>query len=321
MRRREFIAGLAGSAAWPLAARAQQPERVRRIGMLAGGVKTDLTNQARQGSLRQGLAKLGWIEGRNVRFDLRFSGGDPVRLRAQAEELVGLAPDVIVVTSGPAAQTLLQRTRTIPIIFTTLGDPVAIGLLKNIAHPEGNITGITNQHQSLGGKWLELLKEAAPRTARVALIFVPEMVNDQYFAAMDAVAEVLAVKAMRTPYRNATELERAIDTFAAEPNGGLVIMPPSTTGSTQAASCHELRQKVELVEQLIVEFTSSLVCGEFLLAFRGDFQRIPPYYDGSRLLGLIKPKQKVGKADNRSRAPAVLAADCLRESVIGAMGE
>ena len=183
--------------------------------------------------MREGLAKLGWIEGRNVRFDLRFSADDPDRLRAHADELVRLAPDVIVVVSGPATQALLQRTRTIPIVFTNVGDPVAIGLLKNIARPEGNATGITSLYQSLGGKWLELLKEAAPRTARVALIFAPENVNDQYFAVIDAAAEVLAVKAIRTPYRNAAELERAIDAFAAEPNGGLVMVPPPPSRSNR----------------------------------------------------------------------------------------
>jgi ABC-type uncharacterized transport system substrate-binding protein len=141
--------------------------------------------------------------------------------------LVNLAPDVIVVSAGPTTQALLQRTRAIPIVFTNVGDPAAIGLLRNIARPEGNATGITNQYQSFGGKWLQLLKEAAPRTARVALIFASENVNDQYFGVIDAAAESLAVKAMRTPYRNAAELERAIDALAAEPNGALVMVPPS----------------------------------------------------------------------------------------------
>jgi putative ABC transport system substrate-binding protein len=234
MRRREFITLLGGAAAaWPLAARAQQDGRVRRIGDLEVGAETDRSLQARWGAMQEGLAKLGWIEGRNIRFDRRFSAGDPDRLGAHADELVRLAPDVIVVASGPATQALLQRTRTIPIVFTYVGDPVAIGLLKNIARPEGNATGITNQYQSLAGKWLELLKEAAPRIARVALIFASENVNDQYFGVIDASAEALAMKALRTPYRDAAELERAIDTFAAEPNGGLVVVPPPPTPSNR----------------------------------------------------------------------------------------
>jgi putative tryptophan/tyrosine transport system substrate-binding protein len=219
MKRREFIAGLGGAVAWPLAARAQQAERVRRIGILSRG---DTTDRILQGDW---LAKLGWIEGRNVRFD-RFSADDPDRLRVLAGELVRLAPDVIVVISLPATRMVLQQTRTIPIVFSTVGDPVAGGLLQDIARPEGNATGITNQYQSLGGKWLELLKEAAPRTTRVAIMFAPENVNDQYFGVIDAAADALAVKAIRTPYRTAAELERAIDAFAVEPNGGLVMVPP-----------------------------------------------------------------------------------------------
>ena len=232
MKRRQFIAGLGSAAAWPAVARAQQDGRVRRIGILSGRDETDPIDQTQQNALREELAKLGWIEGRNVRFD--FRPGDPNRLRMYADELVRLAPDAIVVGGGPAAQALVQRTRIIPIVFTSVGDPVAIGLLKDIARPEGNATGITNQYQSFGGKWLELLKEAAPRTARVALIFAPETLNNQYFLAIDATAEVLGVKAIQTPYRNAAELERAIDNFAAEPNGGLVIVPaPPSTSNRQ----------------------------------------------------------------------------------------
>jgi putative tryptophan/tyrosine transport system substrate-binding protein len=215
MQRRGFITLLGGAAAWPIAAKAQQGERVRRIGILERGVATDRSVQVRQGAMREGLAKLGWIEGRNVRFDLRYSADDPDLLRAHADELVRLAPDVIGANSAAVARALLQRTRTIPIVFANVGDPVANGLLKNIARPEGNATGATSLFQSLGGKWLELLKEAAPRTTRVALIFAAEIGSQAYFAVIDSAAEVLGVKAIRTPYRNAAELERAIDAFAA----------------------------------------------------------------------------------------------------------
>jgi len=226
MRRREFISGLGGAAAWPVLARAQQGERVRQIGILVRGVETDRVVRAQLGVVREALAKLGWIEGRNVRFDLLYAADDPDRLRAHADELVRLAPDVIAVGSLPATRALLQRTRTIPIVFTNAGDPVAGGLLKNIGRPEGNVTGISNLFQSIGSKWLELLKAAAPRTAWVALIFAAEFGVENYLPVIDAAAEVLAVKAMRTPYRNAAELERAIDAFAAEPSGGLVMVPP-----------------------------------------------------------------------------------------------
>ncbi len=230
MRRRGFIALIGGAAAaWPLEVRAQQAERVRRIGVLWRGDVTEGVVQAQQGALREELAKLGWIEGRNVRFYLRYSADNPGRFRTLADELVDLDPDVIAASSFPVAQAVLRRTRTIPIVFINVADPVAGGLLKNIARPEGNATGITSNYQSMGGKWLELLKEAAPRTGRAALIFAPENVNNQFFGVIDAAAEALGMKAVRTSYRNAAELERAIDAFAAESNGALLMVPPPPT--------------------------------------------------------------------------------------------
>jgi putative tryptophan/tyrosine transport system substrate-binding protein len=249
MRRRDFIAGLAGTAAWPAVARAQQGARVRRIGILEVGDELDRANQARWDATRERLARLGWIEGRNARFEVRFSANDPDRMRVHADELVRLAPDVIAVASATATRALLQRTHTIPIVFTNVGDPVAMGLLKNIARPEGNATGITSLFQSLGGKWLELLKEAAPRTARVPLIFAPEIVSDQYFDVMDKAAEALALKTIRTPYRNAAELERAIANFAAEPNGGLLMVPPPPTPSNR-----------ELINRLAIKYRLPTNC-------------------------------------------------------------
>src|SRR5262245_324045 len=226
MRRRGFITGVCGTiAAWPLPVHAQQEGRVRRIGILDRGDEADRLIQGQQGAMREDLARLGWMEGRNVRFDHRFAAEDPQRLRLYADELVRLDPDVLVASSLAATRTLQQRTRTIPIVFVRIGDPVAGDVLQNIARPEGNVTGVTN-YQSLAGKWLELLKEAAPRTARIALIFVPGIVAEDYFDVIDTAAEVLGVKAIRTPYRNAAELERALDAFAAEPNGGLVMVPP-----------------------------------------------------------------------------------------------
>jgi putative ABC transport system substrate-binding protein len=230
MERREFITLIGGAAAaWPLDVRAQLDERVRRIGILWRGDVTEGTVQAQQGALREELAKLGWIEGRNVRFDVRYSADDPGRIRTHADELVGLGPDVIAASSNPVAQAVLQRTRTIPIVFINVADPVAGGLLKNIARPEGNATGITSNYQSMGGKWLELLREAAPRTRRVALIFAPESVNDQFFGVINATAEALAMKAVRAPYRDAAELQGAIDAFAADSNGALLMVPPPPT--------------------------------------------------------------------------------------------
>ena len=227
MRRREFIALLGGGAlAYLLVAHARQPERVGRIGILWRGDATEGVVEAQQGALQEELGKLGWIEGRNLRFELRYSADDPGRMRSQADELVGLRPDVIAASSFPVAKAVLQRTKTIPVVFINVADPVAGGLLKNIARPEGNATGITSNYQALGGKWVELLKEAAPRTTRAALIFARDNVNDQFFGVIEAEAEALAVKTVRMPYRDVAELQSAIETFAAESNGALLMVPP-----------------------------------------------------------------------------------------------
>jgi len=206
---------------------------------------TDQVTRERWDVMRAELAKLGWIEGRNARFEVRFFAGDSTRLGVHADELVRLAPDVIAVAFGPAAQALARRTSAIPIVFSSVGDPVAIGLLRNIARPEGNVTGIASQYQSLGGKWLELLKEAAPGLARVALVFAPDMVNNQYFGVIDAAAATLGIRTVLTPYRNPAELEHAIAAFAAEPNGALVLVPPPPTPMNR-----ELINRLALIHRL-----------------------------------------------------------------------
>ena len=220
MKRRDFITLLGGVAAWPLAARAQQEEKVRRIGVLAGTIEPTWL-----AALRDGLAKLGWIEGHNLRIDLRFTLGDPARMRADAVELVSLAPDVIVTTNRPGTAAVQEQTKTIPIVFTAGNDPVSNGLLQNIARPEGNTTGFSSTVDSLLGKRLELLKEAAPHITRVALVFDPQTVNVGFFPSIEAAAPLLDVKAIKTPVRDPLELVRAIDAFAAEPNGGLLVVP------------------------------------------------------------------------------------------------
>jgi putative ABC transport system substrate-binding protein len=224
--RRKCLAVLGGALVWPLAARAQPDGRVRRIGILSIFEQNDPINPPQLTALRESLAKLGWIEGHNVRFDIRYSGGDSRRLQTLADDLVHSAPDLLVVSSGPATRILQRQTRTIPIVFVNVGDPVASGLVTNIARPEGNMTGFTNFFESIASKWLELLKEAAPQMARVALVFVPEVVNDITFLTLEAAAKSLALTTTRTPYRDPSELERAIEAFASEPNGALVILPP-----------------------------------------------------------------------------------------------
>jgi putative ABC transport system substrate-binding protein len=234
MRRREFIAGLGSAAAWPVVARAQQADRVRRVGVLRLEPVYDEFTQTSIAALREGLEALGWKEGRNLQLDIRFAGGDPNAVGPYADELVNLAPGVIVVSANMVTTSVQRRTRTIPIVFIGGGDPVAGGLVKSLAHPEGNTTGITNLFPSMGGKWLELLRGVAPRVARVALLFNPELLRTTTFLAdAEAAAAASSVKAIRTPYRNATELERAVEVFAAEPNGAAMVLPPGIFGTNR----------------------------------------------------------------------------------------
>jgi putative ABC transport system substrate-binding protein len=235
MRRREFIAGLGGAAvAWPLAARAQQAERVRRIGLLVpfDGVLFGAVTGADLGPFREELAKLGWVEGRNLWIDLRSGRGDVDRIRSYAAELVSLDPDVFVTSSAVATNAVQQQTQTIPIVFFGAGGISESGdtVVRSVARPEGNTTGITNLYFSVGGKWLQLLKDAAPWLTRAAVIFNPDF-NRQilrgggYAAPIAAAAPLLGVQVIWTPYRSAVELEQAIARFAAEPNGGLILLP------------------------------------------------------------------------------------------------
>jgi putative ABC transport system substrate-binding protein len=234
IRRREFITLVGGAATWPVAARAQQPGQVRRIGVLLTGDEGDRASKIRLSWLSQDLSDLGWIDGRNLRLDLRWPGGDLDRIRMFAKDLVELKPDVIFVSSPAATQALQRQTQTIPIIFTGVGDPVVGGMLKNVARPEGNTTGVTNLIPSIGGKWLELLKEVVPRTSRIALIFNPDISTGAYFAPIEAAASLFAITVIKTPYRDAADLVRAIDAFAADADGGLIVLPPNPVASNRA---------------------------------------------------------------------------------------
>jgi putative ABC transport system substrate-binding protein len=234
LKRRDFITLLGGAAAWPLAARAQHPERVRRIGVLLGGDEGDPIAKNNFAWFPQRLAELGWTDGRNLRLDVRWAAGDLGRMQMYATELVDLKPEVMFVTTPAGTKALQRQTQKIPIIFTAIGDPVVGGMLKNVARPEGNTTGVTNLIPSIGGKWLELLKEAVPRTSRIALLFNPDISTGAYFAPIEAAASQFAVTLTRTPYRDAADLVRALDAFASEPNGGLIVLPPNPVGSNRA---------------------------------------------------------------------------------------
>jgi putative ABC transport system substrate-binding protein len=232
--RREFITLLGGAAAaWPVTARAQQPDQVRRVGILVGADENDPQIQSVVPAVRREFQKLGWIEGRNLSIDIRFGSDDPSRIRAYAAELVGLAPDALVVSTPTATRALQQATKSIPIVFTGIGDPVVAGVVASTARPEGNATGFTNFVASFGGKWLELLKEAAPGVTRVAIVFNPEVSTGGYFAPIEAAAPAIAVDVVRTPYRSSVELETKIAAFSVEPNGGLLVLPPTPVGANQ----------------------------------------------------------------------------------------
>ncbi len=226
MRRREFIAGLGSAAAWPLAARAQQGDRVRRIGVLMPGDENDPVGKARVSAFTQALADLGWTDGRNVRMDLRWDGGDINRIRALAQELVGLQPDIILTSSTPATVALQRETRTIPIVFANVSDPVASGIVARLDRPGGNITGFANCEASLGGKWLELLSEIAPGLKRAAIMFNPDTAPvSAYMPSFETAARSLKVVPIIAPVHSDVEIETAIIALGREPGGGLVVMP------------------------------------------------------------------------------------------------
>jgi putative tryptophan/tyrosine transport system substrate-binding protein len=232
MRRREFIALLGGAAAaWPLAARAQQPARSRRIGVLMNLASDDAEGQARLAAFHQGLQQLGWTVGRNVQIDYRWGAGDADRIRKFAAELVALAPDVILSTGSPSVAAFQQATRTVPIVFVTVVDPVSSGFVDTLARPGGNITGFALYEYSISGKWLQLLKEIAPRITRAAVIRDPALTaGGGQLGVIQAVAPSVGAEVTPVNVRDAGEIERAITGFARLPNGSLVVTASTLAG-------------------------------------------------------------------------------------------
>jgi putative tryptophan/tyrosine transport system substrate-binding protein len=237
VNRRHFITLLGGAAAaWPLAARAQQPGGIRRIGNLMNVAETDRESPARIAAFAEGLQQAGWIDGRNVRIDHRWAAGDAERYRRYAAELVALAPDVILATAGPSVVALQQATRTVPIVFVQLIDPVGAGLVASLARPGGNITGFTAFEYGMSAKWLELLKEIAPRVTRVAVVRDPGITAGiGQFAAIQVAAPSFGVELTPVDGRDAGEIERAVAAFAQGANGGLIV-----TASPAIAARREL---------------------------------------------------------------------------------
>ena len=232
MRRREFITLLGGAAAaWPMAARAQQGERMRRIGVLMAYAEGDREGASFVATFREGLQQLGWAEGRNIRIDFRWAALDAELMQRFAKELVALQPDIILSNTTPTTTALLQQTRTIPIVFVLVADPVGSGFVASFPRPGGNATGFTNIEPTMPSKWLELFKEIAPRIARVAALFNPATARyaEYYLGPLKAAAASFAVEASAAPVQDISEIEPIIAAQAREPNGGLIVMPDSFT--------------------------------------------------------------------------------------------
>jgi putative ABC transport system substrate-binding protein len=231
MRRREFIAGLGGAAAlWPLVARAQLGERVRRVPVFLGYAESDPIAQAQLGAFRQRLREFGWIEGQNIRIDSHFVSEDPEVLQRLVKDVVGTMPDVIVVNSNLPAAAVVASTHMIPIVFISLSDPIGSGFVETLPRPGGNATGFANFESEIGGKWLQLLMEIAPSIKRVGVVLHPETPpNIGFLRAAETAAPAFGVTLIAIGVHNTTEIERGIAAFAAEPNAGLVVVPHVVT--------------------------------------------------------------------------------------------
>jgi len=287
MRRREFIAILGGAAAWPLAARAQQ-SAMPHIGVLMGTSESDPEQRALVSTFVQALSNLGWQDGKNVGIEYRWAAGDANRLRSLAAELVSILPTVIFTQGTPATMAVQQESHPTPVVFVNVADPVGSGLIASLAHPGGNITGFTNYEEAIGGKWLELLKEVAPHVTRVAVIFNADNAGlSGSVHALEAVAPTLGIKLIAVPVRDAIAIERAIDDFGNEPNGGLLIF-----GDFLLMANRDLIVKLAALHHLAALYSlSQFAAGGGLMSYSIDsndlFRRASSYVD--RILRGAKP--------------------------------
>ena len=230
LKRRTFITLIGGAAAArPLAARAEKNDGVRRVSVIMGFAENDEVWQAYLASFRQGLQELGWTDGRNIRFDYRFTGDSEERMRAMAEEVVGLQPDVILVSTNSVVSATLKATRSIPIVFTWVSDPVGSGFVTNLPHPGGNITGFHNFEPAIGGKWVAFLKQIAPDLRRVAVVHVPEIVP-AFLHVIEAAAPSLGLSVTAAEVRNAADIDRVLSALGQE-GGGLIVTPSALTAT------------------------------------------------------------------------------------------
>jgi putative tryptophan/tyrosine transport system substrate-binding protein len=287
--RREFITLLGGAAAaWPLAARAQQPERMQRIGVLLTAAADDPEFQARLAAFLEGLQKSGWTDGRNVRIDTRWAGGNADDIRRHATEMLALAPDVILAHGSPSLGPLLQATRTVPIVFVSVIDPVGAGFVDSLARPGGNATGFTNFEYGISGKWLELLKQIAPHLTRAAVLRDPTSpAGTGQLGAIQSVAPSFGVELRPVDLRDAPEIERAVTAFALSANGGLIV-----TGSSFANIHRDLTIALAARHKLPAVYPARFfVTGGGLISYGPDrvdlFRRAAGYVD--RILKGEKP--------------------------------
>jgi putative ABC transport system substrate-binding protein len=288
-RRRQFITLLGGAAAWPLSARAQQSGQVRRVGVLVGYAESDLMAQHRISAFQRGLQELGWREGHNIRLDVRFAAADPDRMRAYATELVGMLPDVILAQTTPITAALLRQSRTIPIVFVIVSDPVGSGFIESLARPGRNATGFVNLESTLVEKWVELLKEIAPKVSRAAMMFNPDTAPfaGYYMRPFEAAARSLAIEPIGAPVRDEADIERTIAGLAQDAKGGLVIMTDIYT-LTHREPINRLTAHYRVPA---VNSTTAITREGGLLTYGVDtidlFRRAAPYVD--RILKGAKP--------------------------------
>ena len=282
MKRREFITLLGGAAVgWPLAGGAQQGDRMRRIGVLMAFAESDPQAEARVAAFRKGLQKLGWAEGRNIRIDIRWATSDAALMQRFAKELVALQPDLILSHNTPTTAALLQQTRTIPIVFAVVSDPVGSGFVASFPRPGGNATGFTNIEPTMASKWLELLKEIAPSVTRVAILFNPATAPyaEYYLNPFKTAAASFALEAIAAPVRDTSELESIISAQARAPSGGLVVMTDSFLVANRAEiTSLAARYRLPTVYpfRLFTELGGLLSYGNDLI---DSFQRAATYAD------------------------------------------
>ena len=288
MKRRDFITLLGSAAAWPLGARAEQGERARGIGVLMNLAADDAEGQARIAAFLQGLQQLGWTDGGNVRIDYRWAAGDAGHFQRYAEELLALAPDVILALAAPSVQALQRLTRTVPIVFANVSDPVASGFVQSLARPGGNTTGFMQFEFGLSGKWLELLKQVAPDVTRAAVLRDPDVgTGTTQFAVIQAMAPLLRVEVNPVNVRDPSEIRRAVEAFARSPNGGLIV-----TASGLAVRHHDLITMLAARHRLpAVYFARHYVAAGGLISYGPDqveqFRQAAGYVD--RILKGEKP--------------------------------